>query len=85
MTLSLCFCRWSLHKRHYSWSNRLFPHQSRDKQKWISNVMARRHDAHMLDMQQALYLPIFHLKMVRRHFQWLFKCLPFVSNRGTLK
>jgi hypothetical protein len=45
----------------------------------------------MLDTQQAHYLPNIHLKMVRRHFEWLFKCLPLLqikenkSNHGEIK
>jgi hypothetical protein len=39
MAHSLWFCRWSIHQRHYSWSNRSFPHQSRGKQKRISDMM----------------------------------------------
>jgi hypothetical protein len=38
-------------------------------------AVASRHE-NVLDAQQALSLPIFHLKMVLQHFQWLFKCLP---------
>jgi hypothetical protein len=37
MRLFLCFCRWNIHKKHYSQSNRPFQHQSRGKQKWISH------------------------------------------------
>jgi hypothetical protein len=74
MGLSLCFCRCNIHKRQYSYSNRPFQCLKRGKKKWISDwrlqVVAKT------DVQQALYLPNIHLKMVLWHFQQLFKCLP---------
>jgi hypothetical protein len=50
-------------------------HTNQEANRSESEIGGRKSSRNMLYAPQALSLPIFHLKMVPRHFEWLFKCL----------
>jgi hypothetical protein len=75
MTLSLCFVD-GLFTRNIIHSQIDHFHTLKRQKEVNQSLAVARCRENMVDAQQALSLPIFHLKMVLRHFHWLFKSLP---------
>jgi hypothetical protein len=84
MRLFLCFCRWNIHKKHYSQPNRPFPHFKEAKRSELVIGSCKTSRKYGGRATSSLFVN-FPFENGSATLPMAFYMLAFVSNRGKLK